>query len=139
MHIVQAHVSRFLASQLHVFRPQTDLARVLVALAPLLGAALIAISRCEDYRHDVYDVTAGSTLGMLVAFLTYRRYYPPLRSTKCDEPYPSRGDTFIASGGGKLKDEEARIQGVADFELDDVDDGLEVVPLRHVQGSSDST
>lgn len=40
----------FLAGQLHVFRPRTDLGRVLVTLAPILGAALIAISRCEDYR-----------------------------------------------------------------------------------------
>ena len=41
----------FFCGQLHVFRPRTDLGRVLVALMPLLGAALIAISRCEDYRY----------------------------------------------------------------------------------------
>lgn len=40
----------FFCGQLHVFRPRTDLGRVLLALAPILGAALIAISRCEDYR-----------------------------------------------------------------------------------------
>ncbi|KAL8655140.1 MAG: hypothetical protein Q9226_003164 [Calogaya cf. arnoldii] len=55
-------LSLFLAGQLHVFRPRTDLFRVLLALVPLIGAALIAISRCEDYRHDVYDVTVGSIL-----------------------------------------------------------------------------
>src|ERR1700712_1810321 len=58
------YLSLFLAGQLHVFRPRTDLARVLLALIPLLGAALIAISRCEDYRHDVYDVAVGSILGL---------------------------------------------------------------------------
>jgi diacylglycerol diphosphate phosphatase/phosphatidate phosphatase len=71
---------RFLAGQMYVFRPRTDLARVLIALAPLIGAALIAISRCEDYRHDVYDVTIGSFLGMMVALFSYRRYYPRLHS-----------------------------------------------------------
>lgn len=87
---------------------------MLLALAPLLGAALIAISRCEDYRHDVYDVTVGSLLGWTVAYVTYRRYYPPLRSPRCDEPYPGPGDE---KGYGKVKDEET---GVEEFELDDI-------------------
>jgi diacylglycerol diphosphate phosphatase/phosphatidate phosphatase len=41
----------FFAGQMHVFRPRTDLTRALVAVAPLIGAVLIAISRCEDYRY----------------------------------------------------------------------------------------
>lgn len=41
----------FFAGQTHVFRPRTDLSKALLAIAPLLGAALIAISRCEDYRY----------------------------------------------------------------------------------------
>jgi diacylglycerol diphosphate phosphatase / phosphatidate phosphatase len=89
---------------MHVFRPRVDLGRTLLALAPLLGAALIAISRCEDYRHDVYDVTIGSVLGLLVANFVYRTYYPPLRSSHCDMPFPSRME--MASGYGKLRDEE---------------------------------
>ncbi|TGO69489.1 hypothetical protein BOTNAR_0010g00250 [Botryotinia narcissicola] len=44
------YLAFFFAGQTHVFRPRTDLGRVLLALAPLLGAAMIAISRCEDYR-----------------------------------------------------------------------------------------
>jgi diacylglycerol diphosphate phosphatase/phosphatidate phosphatase len=41
----------FFAGQMHVFRPRTDLTRALLTVAPLIGAALIAISRCEDYRY----------------------------------------------------------------------------------------
>lgn len=122
---------RFLAGQMHVFRPRTDLARVLLALTPLIGAALIAISRCEDYRHDVYDVTVGSILGILVAHFTYRRYYPGLRSSHCDVPFPNRMD--ISTGGGgvnKVKDEEQRIQSVGAFSVDESDDDAERVPLR---------
>lgn len=92
---------------MHVFRPRTDLARVLIALAPLLGAAMIAISRCEDYRHDVYDVTVGSILGMSIGYFSYRRYYPSLRSTKCHVAYPSRAAMATATNGiGKMKDLE---------------------------------
>ena len=112
---------------MNIFRPRADLARVLLALAPLVGAALIAISRCEDYRHDVYDVTVGSLLGILVAYFSYRRYYPALKSTHCDQPYPSRADT--ANGFGKLKDEEERIQSADVFTVDDMEDS-EHVPLR---------
>lgn len=96
---------------------------MLLALAPLLGAALIAISRCEDYRHDVYDVTIGSLLGTLVAYHTYRRYFPPLRHSKCATPYPNPGDT--TNRFSKLKDEEDRINRAGEFELEDIDEGDE--------------
>lgn len=115
---------------MHVFRPRTDLARVLLALAPLIGAALIAISRLEDYRHDVYDVTIGSILGMLIAYFSYRRYYPALKSPQCDKPYPSRAEWASKNGYGKLKDEESRIEGHDDFAVDDLGYDAEQVPLR---------
>ena len=44
------YLALFFFGQMHVLRPRTDLARALLAIVPLLGAALIAISRCEDYR-----------------------------------------------------------------------------------------
>ena len=116
---------------MHVFRPRTDLARVLFALWPLVGAALIAISRLEDYRHDVYDVTVGSTLGMSMAYFSYRRYYPSLRSSRCDEPFPSRAAFALQSGAGKLKDEERQIRGssgVLDDSLEESDG--ETIPLH---------
>lgn len=78
---------RFISGQLHVFRPRADLASCFLALLPLLGALLIAISRCEDYRHDVWDVTSGAVLGSVVTYFSYRRFYPPLRSSRCDVPY----------------------------------------------------
>ncbi|KAF2114812.1 phosphatidic acid phosphatase type 2/haloperoxidase [Lophiotrema nucula] len=126
------YLALFLAGQCHVFRPRTDLARVLLALAPLLGAALIAISRCEDYRHDVYDVTTGSLLGLLVAYYTYRRYYPPLRSSRCATPYPNPMDEVDRRGFAKVKDEEERIRGAGEFELDDEEEG-ESYPLTNMR------
>lgn len=108
---------------MHVFRPHTDLARCLLAFFPLLGAALIAISRCEDYRHDVYDVTCGSSLGFFIALFCYRRYYPALRTKKCDVPYPppTSGDDE------RRKDEEARIAAAGEYGIGDDDDEGESV------------
>ena len=113
---------------MHVFRPHTDLARVLVALAPLIGATLIAISRLEDYRHDVYDITIGSLLGMLVAYFSYQRYYPGLKSPRCDMPYPSRAE--LASSTTKRRDEESRLGGGRDWSGDSMDEEAETLPLR---------
>ena len=103
---------------------------MLLALTPLIGAALIAISRCEDYRHDVYDVTVGSILGILVTHFTYRRYYPGLWSSRCDVPFPDRMDPAAGGGVGKLKDEEQRLQSVGAFSVDDSEEDAERVPLR---------
>lgn len=131
---------------MHVFRPRTDLARVLLALAPLVGAALIAISRLEDYRHDVYDVTVGSVLGMLVAYFSYSRYYPGLKSPRCDAPFPSRAEYASKHGYGKLKDEEARIGRSASFSMEELEDEAEHVQLSdgsrergRIVGSSNET
>lgn len=107
---------------------------MLLSLAPLVGAALIAISRCEDYRHDVYDVTIGSLLGMFVAYFSYRRYYPALKTSVCDQPYSCRSDP--ANGFGKLKDEEDSIQSAGTFAVDDIDE-FEDMPLR--ESSRDRT
>lgn len=103
---------------------------MLLALAPLLAAALIAISRCEDYRHDVYDVSVGSVLGMSVAHYTYRRYYPSLRSRDCASPYANPADERVF---GKVKDEES-IRGAQEFELDELDDEDEERESRPLNG-----
>lgn len=102
-------LSLFLAGQLHVFRPLTggrDLCRALIFLIPLIGASMIAISRCEDYRHDVYDVCVGSTLGIIIAYWSYRRHWPKLSSHKCDEPHPRPGMEAQLSEWRPVRDEE---------------------------------
>lgn len=122
------YTALFFAGQMHVFRPRTDLARVLIAMAPLLGAAMIAISRCEDYRHDVYDVTIGSLLGMSLGYFSYRRYYPSLRHAKCHVAYPSRATMAKSTNGiGKMKDLE---EGDED-EYGEMPDTSEMYPLNH--------
>lgn len=90
---------------------RADLGRALLCLTPLLGATWIAISRCQDYRHDVYDVTVGALLGWTVAYWSYRRYWPRVSSWRCHEPYvgPPAADGRSGEpvpGYGRLRDEE---------------------------------
>lgn len=96
---------RFLAGQMRVFRPRAALGRGLIAFLPLLCALMIALSRLADYRHDVWDVTAGGTLGMSVAWFSYRRYYPALQSIRCDVTY-DKDDATDSDSFGKRDDEE---------------------------------
>ncbi|CAK7264043.1 hypothetical protein SEPCBS119000_000798 [Sporothrix epigloea] len=122
------YASLFLAGQLKIFvlhnsgwlspsasdRERTivhvrgDLGKILICLTPLLGAAMIAISRCQDYRHDVYDVCTGALLGWTIAYWSYRRYWPHLSSLHCDEPYPGPGlpSQYDDSSSSRLRDEE---------------------------------
>ncbi|KAI1979113.1 hypothetical protein LOZ53_000381 [Ophidiomyces ophidiicola] len=69
------------------------------------------MSRLADYRHDVYDVTCGALLGLSMAYFTYRRYYPSLKSIDCDIPYPTPDGGFTATSGihPGLEDEEQRL------------------------------
>ena len=43
---------------------------------------------------------------MLIAWFSYRRYYPPLRSVMCDVPY-DKADIAGPDGFAKFDDEEA--------------------------------
>lgn len=65
------YLSLFLFGQLRALRPGGDMARFVIAALPALGALLITISRTEDYRHDVYDVSVGSLIGMTVTYYCY--------------------------------------------------------------------
>jgi diacylglycerol diphosphate phosphatase/phosphatidate phosphatase len=108
-----------LAGQLRAFRPGSNYLKVLAVLVPLCLAASVAISRLEDYRHDPYDVTAGSLLGLSVAYLNYRRYFPRLRDQRCDKTYKVE-EAVLVRRRTQLSDEELGLNGHAEeFELDD--------------------
>merc|ERR1712072_966454 len=107
----------FFASQTHAIRPRASLATTLLSVSPLVGAALVAVSRLEDYRHDVFDVVCGSLLGFAVSYFNWRRYYPCLTSPGCDEPHASPGESGRNSprgGYARARDEEAGYGTTAD-------------------------
>jgi len=76
----------FLAGQLAATRPQAGAWRSIIAFVPTIGAALIALSRTEDYRHHFIDVFVGLCLGIFIALWLYFRLFPGLASQRCYEP-----------------------------------------------------
>lgn len=102
-----------------MFLPRAGLYNSLIAFSPFLGALLIAISRLEDYRHDVFDVVVGSSLGLAIAYLSWRRYYPALSSSNCKDPYPADADENGLGKFGRVKDEEEMIGNAREFAIDD--------------------
>ncbi|KAE9411533.1 PAP2-domain-containing protein [Gymnopus androsaceus JB14] len=80
----------YLAGKLHLFDHKAHIIKVWLFLTPFSAAALVAISRTMDYRHHWQDVLVGSILGTVMAYLSYRQYYPSLASEFCHEPYSPR-------------------------------------------------
>lgn len=81
-------VSLYLAGKLHTFegKHRGHSWRLLTSLVPLMTALTVAISRTMDYHHHWQDVTVGSLLGLLCAYVSYYQYYPPLHHADCDKP-----------------------------------------------------
>ncbi|EIW74763.1 PAP2-domain-containing protein [Coniophora puteana RWD-64-598 SS2] len=80
----------YLAGKMHLFDERGHASKAWTALFPLLGALLVAISRTMDYRHHWEDVTVGSVLGLAVAYLAYRQYFPHLADRAAHLPLTGR-------------------------------------------------
>ncbi|OCK81969.1 PAP2-domain-containing protein [Lepidopterella palustris CBS 459.81] len=72
------YLSLYLSAKLHVLDSRGEVWKTFVIMVPTLGAALIAGSRIMDARHHPFDVITGSLLGILVAWGSYRQYFPPV-------------------------------------------------------------
>jgi len=83
-------LSWYLAGKLHLFDRKGHTGKSFLALTPLTGALLVAISRTMDYRHHWQDVTVGSIVGLVVSYFAYRQYYPPLTSVYSHLPFAPR-------------------------------------------------
>jgi diacylglycerol diphosphate phosphatase/phosphatidate phosphatase len=108
-------------SQLRVFLPRAGLYKTLIAFAPFLAALLIAISRLEDYRHDVFDVVIGSCLGLTISYHSWRRYYPSLSSSSCHEPYSAHADDGGHAKFNRIRDEEDMVGDAREYEMTEGD------------------
>lgn len=80
------YLSLWLSGQLIIKHYNLGAWRSIVAFLPFFGAALIALSRTEDYRHHFVDVIIGSVLGFSIANWSYFRYFPALTKEKAYEP-----------------------------------------------------
>ncbi|XP_060066659.1 phospholipid phosphatase 5-like [Ylistrum balloti] len=61
--------------------------RVICVVCLLLWPVMIAVSRTADYHHHWQDVSVGSILGMCIAYMCYRQYYPAINRLNSDIPY----------------------------------------------------
>ncbi|KAL1394268.1 hypothetical protein pipiens_012081 [Culex pipiens pipiens] len=117
------YLSLYLCAKLHVFtrRGRGQSWRLLVAGSPLLMAAMVAISRTCDYHHHWQDISVGSMIGAVLAYVGYRQYYPALNSQLCHLPYGS-GDALVLacpSRKGTFKHESSSVDSEQDALLGD--------------------
>ncbi|CAO2198188.1 unnamed protein product [Urochloa humidicola] len=69
-------LSWYLAGKITVFDRRGHVAKLCVVLLPLLVAAMIAISRVDDYWHHWQDVCTGGVLGLVIASVCYLQFFP---------------------------------------------------------------
>ncbi|KAK9470783.1 phosphatidic acid phosphatase type 2/haloperoxidase [Dipodascopsis tothii] len=79
-------LSAWLAGQLHIFQPGAELFKTMFSLIPLVMGLFIGISRIEDYRHHITDIIFGGVIGTLVAWYSYRKFFPHLGRSDSDAP-----------------------------------------------------
>lgn len=70
-------LSWYVAGKVKAFDRRGHVAKLCVVLLPLLLAAMVAVSRVDDYWHHWQDVFAGGILGLVVASFCYLQFFPP--------------------------------------------------------------
>lgn len=112
------YLSLYLAGKLHLFDERGHIYKSIVVLAPLILAALIAISRVDNYRHHWQDVTVGAIIGAVFAIFAYRQYYPSLGAKKSANPFAARSFEHLlpisSLPGGRQEEQTAQQQAFLD-------------------------
>ncbi|XP_022878913.1 lipid phosphate phosphatase 2-like isoform X1 [Olea europaea var. sylvestris] len=67
----------YLSGKIRVFDRRGHVSKLCIMFLPLLVAALVGVSRVDDYWHHWQDVFAGGLLGMTVASFCYLQFFPP--------------------------------------------------------------
>lgn len=60
------YLSWYLSGKVRVFDRNGHIAKLCLVLLPVLMAALIAVSRVDDYWHHWTDVFAGGLIGLFI-------------------------------------------------------------------------
>ncbi|XP_030476399.1 lipid phosphate phosphatase 2-like [Syzygium oleosum] len=67
----------YLSGKIRVFDHRGHVAKLCIVFLPLLSAALVGVSRVDDYWHHWQDVFAGALLGTVIASFCYLQFFPP--------------------------------------------------------------
>lgn len=79
-------LSLWLMGQYKVWENHVPLWKPIGAMMPLTLASYIALSRSQDYRHHLFDISFGSCIGAIGAWLGYHRYFPSVASDNSEQP-----------------------------------------------------
>ncbi|GAA0185670.1 phosphatase [Lithospermum erythrorhizon] len=66
----------YLCGKIRAFDRRGHSAKLTIVLIPYLFAALVAVSRVDDYWHHWTDVVAGSLIGIGVSSVCYLQFFP---------------------------------------------------------------
>ncbi|KAF2577155.1 hypothetical protein F2Q68_00002567, partial [Brassica cretica] len=80
-------LSLYLSGKIQAFDGKGHVAKLCIVILPLLVAALVGISRVDDYWHHWQDVFAGGLLGLVVSTFCYLQFFPPPYRTEAWGPY----------------------------------------------------
>lgn len=80
-------LSLYLAGKIKVFDRRGHIAKLCIVIFPLLCAAMVAVSRVDDYWHHWQDVFAGGLLGLTVTTICYLQFFPAPHHSKGWGPY----------------------------------------------------
>ncbi|XP_015693877.1 lipid phosphate phosphatase 2-like isoform X2 [Oryza brachyantha] len=69
-------LSWYVAGKIKAFDRRGHVAKLCIVLLPLILAALVAVSRVDDYWHHWQDVFAGGILGLVVSSFCYLQFFP---------------------------------------------------------------
>lgn len=67
----------YLSGKIRCFDRRGHVAKLCIVFAPILLAAMVGVSRVDDYWHHWQDVFAGGLLGLVIASFCYLQFFPP--------------------------------------------------------------
>ncbi|KAL2347642.1 hypothetical protein Fmac_001642 [Flemingia macrophylla] len=70
-------LSWYLSGKIKAFDRRGHVAKLCIVFFPLLVAAMIAVSRVDDYWHHWQDVFTGGLIGLTIASFCYLQFFPP--------------------------------------------------------------
>lgn len=70
------YLAWYLSGKLRAFDRRGHISKLCLVLSPILLAALVAVSRVDDYWHHWQDVFAGAVLGTTIASFCYLQFFP---------------------------------------------------------------
>lgn len=131
----------YLSGKIRAFDHRGHVAKLCLIFLPLLLAALVGVSRVDDYWHHWQDVFAGALLGMTVASFCYLQFFPPPYALDASAPHvysrmleESRSGNQSSSninclGIGQSEADSASIQSHHERETSQVMMGQDISPI----------